>query len=297
MLTGFDLTIGALLRVFHVRIGLTWAMILIETGLLAFIPLFVGFAIDGLLSDSIKELLQLAALMGLLVVVAVIRRAYDTRVYGTIRVELGKAQVERSSALPVSALNARFTMGRELVDFLEHTLPEAMAAAVQISIAVAILFVFSPALAAATGVAALALLVIYGSFHRRFYRLNGALNSQTEKQVSTLEQRQPESALRHLLRLRRMEVSLSDTEAVLYGSVFVVLFGMILFNLWFAATALEITVGTIFSIISYSWEFVDSALALPVTLQSWSRLSEIMRRLNDVPRSTPNPTPLIQHPD
>ncbi|MEM7054249.1 MAG: hypothetical protein AAF446_06835, partial [Pseudomonadota bacterium] len=52
------------------------------------------------------------------------------------------------------------------------------------------------------------------------------------------------------------------------------------FNLWFAATELSITVGTIFSIISYSWEFVDSALALPITLQSWSRLSEIMRRLN-----------------
>ena len=82
------------------------------------------------------------------------------------------------------------------------------------------------------------------------------------------------------MQLRRHEVRLSDTEAVLYGVIFIVLLGLIVFNLWFATTRLGITVGTIFSIISYSWEFVESALALPVTLQSWSRLSEIMRRLN-----------------
>lgn len=56
--------------------------------------------------------------------------------------------------------------------------------------------------------------------------------------------------------------------------------GSILFNLWFAATNLTPTVGAIFSIISYSWEFVESALVLPATLQGWSRLSEIMQRIN-----------------
>ena len=56
--------------------------------------------------------------------------------------------------------------------------------------------------------------------------------------------------------------------------------GLILFNLWFAAAELSITVGTIFSIISYSWDLVEGALALPITPQTLSRLSEITRRLN-----------------
>lgn len=275
-----DLTIGTLLRVFRGRVALTWAMILGETVLMALIPLFIGFAIDGLLAGGLDELWNLTGLMGALIVLSVLRRVYDTRAYGTIRVELGKALVARSATLRISTLNARLGMGRELVDFLEETLPQAMAACVNLVIAIIILYVFSPILALAGGLAALAMIVIYALFHRRFYRLNGELNQQTERQVSILERREARPTLAHLMRLRRYEVRLSDTEAVLYGAIFVVLLGLILFNLWYAATTLTITVGTIFSIISYSWEFIESALALPVTLQYWSRLSEIMQRLN-----------------
>ncbi len=280
MLDAHDLTISSLLRVFHERISITWAMILVETSLLAFVPLFIGFAIDGLLSGSSRELKHLAGLMAALVGASVLRRLYDTRVYGTIRVELGSAQVARSSTVPVSALNARFAMGRELVDFLEHTLPEAMSAAVQLAIAVVILYTFSPPLALAAGTTLFLMVSIYAFFHGRFYRLNSALNHQTEKQVRILEGRGKEPTLAHLLRLRRLEISLSDTEALLYGTVFVVLMGLILFNLWFAAAELNITFGAIFSIISYSWDLVEGALALPITLQTLSRLSEITRRLN-----------------
>ncbi len=280
MLKDYELTIATLLRVFRGRIALTWAMILCETTLMALIPLFIGFAIDGLLAGRQQELWHLAGLMGALIAVAVLRRVYDTRVYGTIRVELGKALALRSGGLPVSTLNARLGMSRELVDFLEQILPEAMAGAVQLVVAVIILYAFSPWLALAGGVAVLAMALIYALFHRRFYSLNSALNQQTEKQVTILEGRKARPTLVHLLHLRRLEVRLSDTEALLYGAIFIVLLSFILFNLWYAASELEITVGTIFSIISYSWEFVESALALPITLQSWSRLSEIMRRLN-----------------
>jgi hypothetical protein len=55
---------------------------------------------------------------------------------------------------------------------------------------------------------------------------------------------------------------------------------MILFNLRIATALPDVTAGILFSVISYSWEYVESALALPVTLQSWTRLSEIMCRIN-----------------
>lgn len=280
MLTSHDLTIKTLLRVFRGRVSLTWAMILCETSLMALIPLFIGFAIDGLLAGDMLPLWHLAGVMMALVILSVIRRIYDTRAYGTIRVEMGKAQAARSPDLPVSALNARLGMGRELVDFMEQTLPEAMAAGVQLAIALIVLYAFSPVLALAGIVAALAMVAIYALFHRTFYRLNGALNQQTERQVNILERRQQSPMRVHLLRLRHLEVRISDTEALLYGAIFIVLLGFILFNLWFATTELTITAGTIFAIISYSWEFVESSLAVPITLQNLSRLSEITRRLN-----------------
>lgn len=280
MLDGRDLTIATLLNVFRGRICLTWVMILFETGLMALTPLFIGFAIDGLLAGNTLELFHLAGLMTVLIVVAVIRRIYDTRAYGTIRVELGTAQAVRSQDVPVSTLNARIGMGRELVDFLEETLPTAMAASVQLVISIIILYAFSPILALAGGVAALGMAAIYAMFHNRFYSLNGALNEQIERQVWILQKRKTTPTIEHLSRLRNLEVRLSDTEAILYGAVFFVLLGLILLNLWFATISLNNTVGATFSIISYTWEFIESALAAPITLQSWSRLSEIMRRLN-----------------
>ena len=282
MLTGEPLTIGTLLRKFLGRICLTWLLTLCETALMALIPLLMGFAINGLLNGDMTALAQLAGVLAGLIVISVIRRVYDTRVYGTVRVELGKALADRSDGVPVSTLNARLGMGNELVGFLEEEVPALMNSTVQLIISLIVLFAFHPMLSYAALGASFLMLLIYGCSHRRFYRLNAGYNQQTEKQVGILEAKSPEGVLHHLRMLRRFEIKLSDTEAYVYGAIFTVLLGFILFNLWFAATHIETTVGTIFSIISYSWEFVDSALILPVTLQGWSRLSEIMVRINKV---------------
>ncbi|MEM8870197.1 MAG: ABC transporter six-transmembrane domain-containing protein [Pseudomonadota bacterium] len=280
MLSDSTLSLGTLLRLFPGRIALTWAMTLIETAFLALVPLFIGIAIDGLLDGTLEALWHLTALFGGLIAVSVLRRIHDTRVYGAVRVRFGVAQVNRGSTLPISALNAQLGMGRELVEFLEETVPMVMTGVVQLVIAIVVLFTYAPVLAGAAGLAALGVLVIYALFHRLFFRMNSTLNAQIEKQVDVLELRSARPALAHFMRLRRSEVRISDTEALLYGLVFVVLLAAALFNLWFATTALALSTGAIFAVVSYTWDFVDGTLTLPMTLQSWTRLSEITRRLN-----------------
>jgi hypothetical protein len=280
MLNEGPLTVLALLRAFRWRITLTWLLILCETALTALVPLFIGFAIDGLLASDTEALFQLIAVLTVLIVVSVIRRAYDTRVFGTVRVEMGKAQATRAANLPISTLNARLGMGRELADFLEADLPLAMTSFVQLIISLIVLYIFDPMLALAGASSVAIMLVIYSLSHARFYRLNGQLNQQTEQQVGILETRKPQRLMTHLTRLRGIEVRISDTESIIYGGIFVVLLGLVVFNLWYATANLSITSGTIFSIVTYSWELVDAALAFPMALQGWSRLSEIMQRIN-----------------
>ena len=280
MLEGEPLTIRTLLRRFLRPISLTWILTLFETALTALIPLFIGFAIDGLLKGDTAELLRLAAVIGGLIILSVVRLVYDTRVYGTIRVELGNELIGRSESIPVSGQNARLEMARELVDFLEREVPVLMNSVVQLIVSLIVLYSFHPTLSYAAMVSAVVMIAIYSTFHGRFFRLNADLNHQSELQVGVLESRSPAGLTSYLMKLRRIEVSLSDTEACVYGTIFTVLMGFILFNLWFATTNIETSVGTIFSIISYSWEFVESALVLPATLQGWSRLSEIMQRIN-----------------
>lgn len=279
-LNGKQLTIGTLLRMYLGKVSITWLLTLIETALMTLIPLFIGFAIDGLLDGELDSLSQLAVVLGALIAVSVLRRVYDTRAYGTIRVDLGRELIGRSREIRISSQNARLGMARELVDFLEEQVPALMNSIVQLVISFVVLFLFDPMLANAALAAAVLMIVIYGIFHHRFYRLNGDHNQQSENQVGILETRTPGRLSGHLQRIRRIEVRLSDTEAFVYGAIFVVLMGFILFNLWFAATNMITTAGKIFAIISYSWEFVESALILPATLQNWSRLSEIMQRIN-----------------
>lgn len=121
MLAHDRLTLTTLLRRFPGRVALTSAMTLGETGLTALIPLFIGFAIDGLLAGSTAEVWYLAGLFVGLIALRVLRRVYDTRAYGSIRVRFGMVQVSRAREVPVSVLTARLGMGRELVAFLEET--------------------------------------------------------------------------------------------------------------------------------------------------------------------------------
>ncbi|SDX95061.1 ABC transporter transmembrane region [Ruegeria halocynthiae] len=279
MLTDRKLTIRTLLNVFRWRVGVTWGLILSEMALTVLIPLYMGFAIDGLLEGIVEPFVHLGALMAFLTVIGVARRIYDTRVYGTIRVELGNTLASRFSNLPVSTLNARIGMGRELADFLEDVLPNAMASVLQFVVSAVLLFYFSPMLAVSACAVLLGMISVYALFQASFWRWNRELNQQMEHQVCTLEKRKHRPVLVHLKRLRKYEVKLSDTEAILYGTIFILLIGLVLFNLWFATQNLDATPGAIFSIVSYTWEFAEAALALPITLQSWSRLSEITTRL------------------
>lgn len=274
------LTLGGLFAAFWPQISVTWAMTLIEVGLFALIPLLIGFAIDGLLSGAFTAFYQLGGVLIALILIGTLRRVYDTRAYGFMRVELGKTLVRRAGDMPVSRLNARLNMGRELVDFLETEAPASVTSLIRASAAIVILASFHSALAlAALGTLAVTL-AIYTLMHRRFFRLNAAVNTQTEKQISVLEGYSQPRLGAHLLALRKSEIRISDTEGLVYGLIFLVLLGMQMFNLWFATQEIEITSGRVFSIVTYSWDFVESALVLPMTLQSFSRLSEITARFN-----------------
>ena len=246
----------------------------------ALLPLLIGWSIDGLLADDWHAFFLLIGALSGLLAISIARRVYDTRAYGTMRVEMGKALVRRSRDRPTSVTNARVLMGRELVDFLEVTAPQTITAFVQIVISIALLLSFHSTLAASAGGAAIGIVLIYALFWRWFFRINGDLNARLEKQVTVIDGGKLRRIGAHFLGIRRAEVRLSDAESLVYGLIFLVLLSMLSFNLWFAATQSGATPGQIFSIVSYSYEFVQASVALPTALQALTRLQEITERIN-----------------
>jgi len=274
------LSIGTLFRDAWGGMTVTWGMILFETAAFAWMPWFMGKAIDGLLVGDGAAFKVWIMGMGVLLLVATGRRFHDTRVFGTMRVRLSRDLIQRSQAHPVSVIHARALMGRELVDFMEAQLPETITALVQMIVSVALLLSFDPVLATSAGLTVVLICIIYGFSARTFLTIHQALNEQMEHQVSVLEKRDLRRVIRYFLGVRRQEVRLSDTEALVYGLIFMVLLSMLAFNLWFATTGNPTSPGVIFSIVTYSYQCVESSVALPVLFQSLTRLQEITDRIN-----------------
>ncbi|WP_233071108.1 ABC transporter six-transmembrane domain-containing protein [Motilimonas eburnea] len=267
------------------KLTLTWLLVLIENVLLILLPLLIGKAIDGVLQQQMQPLLMFAALLLVLVGVSVARRFYDTRVYGAIRVRLAQRVARKLRAAPVSMTDARLTMSRELVDFFEHELPTLFTAVIQLVATVVILASFASQLAWSVLAAGLASLLVFALFHQQFKHLNGALNDQRECQVALLGRGSFRLLSEHFARLKRCEIKLSDTESIVYGLIFTLLFASVLANLWLVSTLSSPSAGQVFAIVTYSLEFVEAAVLLPMALQTLTRLQEITERLNQ-------PTPL-----
>ncbi|TQV74492.1 hypothetical protein FKG94_15860 [Exilibacterium tricleocarpae] len=274
------LRLSEILRKFRWSISITWLLVLLENMLLALVPLLIGLAIDGLLADRLEELWLVAGALAVLTLVGVMRRVYDTRIYSAIRIAVCATLDRRHRRQPVSTRNARLAMVRELVDFLEEELPEILTAVVQILVALVVLSLFSIHLGAAAMAFTVGIVATYGFFQRRFFRLNAALNGQVERQVDILSRPGATGLRQHLRALKSCEVRLSDAEAFVYGLIFLLAIGFIVYNLWFSAQLPTITTGKIFAIISYSWEYIEAAIVLPIALQQWARLHEITERIN-----------------
>jgi len=263
-------------------ISLTWLLVIAENSLIALIPLLIGLAIDDLLGGQVKGLIWLSICFTGLITIAVLRRIYDTRIYSRIRIRLAMRTWQRHHTEDISIINARMDMARELADFLEQELPETLTAVIQMSIAFILLWQFSNTLAFSSALAALVIIVIYGLFHNRFYHQNARLNACTEQQVSIIRQNNKRQLFSFLRQLRQAEVRLSDTEAFTYGLIFLVSFGYIIFNLWHTSAMGNMTPGMIFTLITYSWEYTEAAIMMPVALQSLTRLNEITHRINAI---------------
>lgn len=278
--TDAAIELSSILRTFWRSIVVTWLIVLVENVLIALIPMLIGVSIDGLMSGQNDQLFALAAALIFLAIVAVGRRIYDTRVYGNIRLHIGFALTQKNTKLQVSRRSARLDMSRELVNFFENDAPALITAFIQITVSLSILWLFDYRLGLSSLLVVFGMVAVYFCFHDRFYELNRQLNQNREAQVDVLGTASRGGIFRHLKVLRRQEVKISDTEALLYGGVFLLQIAFIVYNLSIGAHLPGITAGRIFSIATYSWEYVEAALLLPITLQVWTRLTEITSRIN-----------------
>jgi hypothetical protein len=244
-------------------------------------PWLLGRAIDGLIAREYLGLAVFLVAANVALAIAIIRRRYDTRVFGRIFAENALEAVERENAATraVGQVTARVSFVKEFTDFFEVMFPAAIASVAALVGAVLMLAAISPLVCAATVAVALLIGSIFWLSRGRMETLNAALNDEMERQVEVLDTRESPRVSAHLSSLVRWRVLLSDIEARNFGAAFAFTILLTAFAAWVLIAVEDNSEGQVFAALTYVLQFSQSVIVLPYTYQEFVRTREIGRRL------------------
>lgn len=276
-------THGSIFRRFWPQISGTFALLTVENVLGVFEPLLLGIAINRLVEQDFTGLMWLAVLELAFILIGIGRRMYDTRVYTRIYAKVGSDVVAREQAkgAPITQVNARADLIKEVVDFFEDILPLSLTAGFTLIGSLVMIAILDFRVFLVASVATVLTGLVFFIASKRIHTLNKALNNQYEKQIAVFERMRASSRDRHFRRLALWQVRLSDLESLNFGLTYLFLVGALLFGIYDAVTRLDAPIGTVFALMTYLFQFVQSVVALPITYQQGIRTHEITERVSD----------------
>ncbi len=268
----------AALKRFRGRLCFTFTLVLLEASGWLLFPLAIGRAIDSVLADSTRGLYELAGLGVVTMAVAICRRVVDSRFFARIYTRLSEELVTRQSDSSTSTRTARLGMLREVVEFLENSLPSLITQVIGLAGTVLILSALNLPIFIGCLVVTGATVILYGLTGRWTTRYNEGFNNEYEQQVDIVDSGDPQRLAQHVRSMMRWNIKLSDLEAANFGVIWIFMIGLIVFSV---RTAAENTVqyGEVFAIVMYVFQFIESIGMLPFYYQEWLRLREISGRL------------------
>lgn len=258
------------------RIALSLLLAMAEAGGHVVLPLLIGIALDDYLNGSFRGLVAFASVGLLTIGFAVARPLHDARLYARVYERIVADALGQE--LGLSGKTARLNMLREVVDFLEYSMPLLIAnlsAFLGILVFLAVLSV--PVFTGALIMSAL-IVVIYAATTRRTVTLNRGYNDEYERQVDVLGGNDGARVRRHIGLLNSWSIKLTDVDTSNYALSLILTLALQIFAI-LAVAHQGMDDGTILSIVLYVFEFSATASYLPDAWQEYLRLREILERL------------------
>ncbi len=270
-------TLAGIWSTYRLRITGTLSLLTIERMLGVAVPFVLGVAINDLIAGSFRGVWWLIVLEVVALLIGTGRRLYDSRVYAGIYTDIADSTAQKTE-ISVSRRAARLGLARELVDFFEWELPELLAALVGIVGALGMLIYLLPTIGTLSIVVGLAVGIVFAISRSRMFNLNKLLNNELERQVTMLESGRAFSRWRHLARLARWRIHLSDLEATNFAIAELMLSALIISAVVITVRA-GLSVGEVFAILTYLIGLAESLIVLPWTYQQSIRAQEIGGRI------------------
>ena len=270
-------TLTGIWQTYRLKISGTLSLLMVERVLGVAVPFVMGLAINDLIDGHLRGVWLFIGLEVSALLVGTIRRLYDTRVYAGIYTDIADHTAQRLD-IDVSRRAARLGLARELVDFFEWELPELVAALVGIIGAFAMLLYMLPVIGGMSVIVATIVFTIFVISRGRMFNLNKLLNNELERQVTMLEKEKDFSRKRHLSRLARWRIHLSDLEATNFAIAELFLSALIIGAIVITVRA-GLSVGEVFAVMTYLIGLAQNLVILPWTYQQSIRAGEIGGRI------------------
>ena len=270
-------TVSGIWKTYRAKISGTFGLLAAEHLHYVAMPFVLGVAINDLVEGEYRGIWWLIGLSLTALSVGVIRRLYDTRVYAGIYTDVAD-QTAQKTHRSVSQRAARMQLARELVDFFEWELPQLLASLIGITGAFVMLIILLPTIGAISIAVGVVIFLVFFVSRRRMFSLNKLLNNELERQVQMLESGREFARRKHLGRLARWRIHLSDLEATNFAIADFLLAALIIGALMITVKT-GMRVGDVFAILTYLLDLSESLIVLPWTYQQSIRAREIGGRI------------------
>jgi len=276
------MNLGRILRDHKLKFGFTLSLLLVEAALAILFPLFIGMAIEGAMNESIAGVIQLGGLGIAALVIGVGRRIFDSRFYAKLYQKLGSKIMIKLQAQAASVKSARLSMIRELVEFLENSLPELISAIIGLIGVVVMIASLNLTVFYVSLILTACIFLIYVFSRKKTLRFNQSANDTFEKQVEVIAQNDKQELSLHLKEMMKWNIKLSDLEALNFSFSWSLLIAFLVGSILIAANNPIANYGALFSLIMYVFQYMENVISLPLFYQNYLRLQEIQQRLLDI---------------
>ncbi|MEM9329485.1 MAG: ABC transporter six-transmembrane domain-containing protein, partial [Bacteroidota bacterium] len=206
---------------------------------------------------------------------------YDSRVYAKLYRRLGGDLASQKEGT-VTAKSAHLGFLTEVVEFLENSIPEIVSSLVGLVGTLVIIGTINISLMWGCLAVLMLTIIVYAATSRYTMALNTGYNQELERQVEVVSTNEPVRQKTHLKDLMRWNIRMSDLETINFSIVWILMISFLVGSIVFAVGNGIPSYGAIFSLVLYLFQFIESAIALPLFFQQGLRLKAIIRRLDNM---------------
>jgi len=242
-------------------------------------PLLLGKSIDGLINGSYLWLILLATSYCLSNFFNYKRMVYDTKVYTKIYNDivfrfLGKSDLDDSTKI------ARTDMANDIVHVLEGYVHYYIATIVTVIGSISFIYSENYKVGILVSIAFIFILLSVTLLFKKIKQSIILRNNNEENKVKALQQGY-EQSVSFFNRRRKLSIFESTLQGKNWFLVnFIKQVFLIIAIILLVTTSKVITIGSVITVYSYVNNFLMALMSIPIAVEMYSRLSDILRRIN-----------------